>query len=308
MAATSAPDRWDTPEHLDDDPRRQMSAGSQKDFVSRHEVMGVVDGPAARALGDVFRERWLRATGERIGPSAAANNDAWPDCIEPQFHEVTAGVSRTEPGWRIHLEVREIEALHLAAIAAAKTCIYMENQYYTSLLMAEALAARLAEPDGPEVVLVSTLHSPSWFDQATMDQTRSMFLKRLIAADKHGRLRAYHPRTAKRRLIIVHAKLTIIDDVLLRIGSANLNNRSMGFDTECDLSIEAGQDDAEARRAIECRRTRLLAHWLGCEEAEVEAAIANAGGVGRGDRGRCARPVTIGQGLCMRNRSRRRRG
>ena len=45
--------------------------------------------------------------------------------------------------------------------------------------MAEALAARLKEEDGPEIVLVSTQHSPSWFDRMTMDRTRILFLKRL---------------------------------------------------------------------------------------------------------------------------------
>ncbi len=56
--------------------------------------------------------------------------------------------------------------------ARATTCIYMENQYFTSEVIAAALAARLAEPKGPEVVLVSTQHSPSYFDQLTMDRTR----------------------------------------------------------------------------------------------------------------------------------------
>jgi hypothetical protein len=82
------------------------------------------------------------------------------------------------------------------------------------------------------------------------------------------------------RIIIVHAKLTIIDDRLLRIGSANLNNRSMGFDTECDLSFEAaGRSGAGNRAEIARLRTGLLAHWLGCDVAIVEAAIRKAGGV-----------------------------
>ena len=134
--------------------------------------------------------------------------------------------------------MREVEALHVASIRAAKRLIYMENQYFTSPLIAEALAARLREPDGPEVVLISTEHSPSYFDQATMDKTRFDFISHLHAADAHGRFRVYSPVTTLGRTIIVHAKLTIIDDTLLRIGSANINNRSMGFDSECDLVLE----------------------------------------------------------------------
>ena len=112
----------------------------------------------------------------------------------------------------------------------------MENQYFTSPLIAEALARRLREPDGPEVVLISTEHSPSYFDQATMDQTRLNFVRHLQTADTNQKFRIYSPVTTLGRTIIVHAKLTIVDDRLLRIGSANINNRSLGFDTECDLS------------------------------------------------------------------------
>ena len=83
------------------------------------------------------------------------------------------------------------------------------------------------------------------------------------------------------RTIIVHAKLTIVDDQLLRIGSANINNRSLGFDTECDLVLEAtGPGSAANRAEITRLRNKLLAHWLGCVEAPLEDAIAQASSVG----------------------------
>jgi phosphatidylserine/phosphatidylglycerophosphate/cardiolipin synthase-like enzyme len=157
----------------------------------------------------------------------------------------------------------------------------MENQYFTSPLMADELAKRLKEPDGPEVIMVSTEHSPSYFDQVTMDRTRLTFIKTLKDADRHGRFHAYSPVTTLGRTIIVHAKLTIIDDTLLRIGSANINNRSMGFDTECDLSLEAaGPGSAANRSEITRLRNKLLAHWLGCVEAPMEEAIHKTGSVG----------------------------
>ena len=280
------PERWDTAEHLDDNPRRMKSkhthGNSESDFDSRHEAMGLVSGAPAKALGDLFRERWRRATGEEPAPPPATKAQ-WPAGVEVQFTQVVAGLSRTSGAWRGYPEVREVEQLHLAGIAAAKRCIYMENQYFTSPLIAAALARRLAEPKGPEVVLIGTEHSPSYFDQATMDRTRVRFLETVRRADKHGRLKVYSPVTALGRIIIVHAKLTIIDDELLRIGSANINNRSMGFDTECDLSLEAGGRTAAAtRRRIASLRTHLLAHWLGCEEAIFAAAERKAGGVGAG--------------------------
>ncbi|HEY3696375.1 phospholipase D-like domain-containing protein [Phenylobacterium sp.] len=280
------PDRWDTPQHLDNDPRREKArhvhGNSENDFDSRHEAMGLVEGAPAKALGALFRERWMRATGE-ILPEPPAARPAWPAGVTAQFEGVEVGLSRTLPAWRRYPEVREVERLHLEGIAAATRCIYMENQYFTSPLIAAALARRLAEPDGPEVVLVGTEHSPSYFDQATMDRTRVKFIETLKRADKHGRFQAYSPVTTLGRIIIVHAKLTIIDDRLLRIGSANINNRSMGFDTECDMSFEAaGRAGTGARREIAGLRTRLLAHWLGCNEAIMQAAIRKAGGVAAG--------------------------
>jgi phosphatidylserine/phosphatidylglycerophosphate/cardiolipin synthase-like enzyme len=274
------PDRWDTPLHLDDDPRREVRKNAKQDFASRHEVMGLVEGAPARALGALFRDRWERRTGETLD-EAPSTRPSWPTGVEPQFTQVEVGISRTLAAYRHFPEVREVEALHLAAIAEARRCIYMENQYFTSPLICGALAARLAEPDGPEVILIGTEKSPSYFDQLTMDGTRVRFIERLKRADRHDRLRAYSPVTLLGRIIIVHAKLTIIDDRLLRIGSANINNRSLGFDSECDLSFEAaGRTGAGNRAEITALRTRLIAHWLGCDDSNVASAIQKAGGVG----------------------------
>ena len=275
------PDRWDTPEHLDDNPRREKTRRDNKCFDSRHEVMGLVDGDAAAALGELFRNRWRRATGENLEACPPIRSPRWPGKIRPAFEGVSAGLSRTEAAWRAYPQVRESEALHIASIRAAKACIYMENQYFTSPLIARELARRLGEPKGPEVILISTEHSPSYFDQVTMDRTRLNFIRTLKSADKHGRMRAYSPVTTLGKTIIVHAKLTIIDDKLLRIGSSNLNNRSLGLDTECDLSLEAaGAGSAKNRAEITRLRNKLLAHWLGCVEPPLEAAIAEAGSVG----------------------------
>lgn len=275
--ADIGPDRWDTAAHLDDDPRREMPRHRDKHFDSRHEVMGIVEGAAARLLGDLFRDRWARATGEILEASPSVK-PCWPECVTPGFRDVSVGLSRTVGVWRTYAEIREVERLHLNSIRDAQRCIYMENQYFTSPLIAAALARRLAEPHGPEVMIVSTEHSPSYFDQMTMDRTRLKFIARLKRADRHGRFQAYSPVTALGRTIIVHAKLTIIDDRLLRIGSANINNRSLGFDTECDLSFEAdGRSATGNRREVQRLRTGLLAHWLGCAAATVDEAIDKAG-------------------------------
>jgi phosphatidylserine/phosphatidylglycerophosphate/cardiolipin synthase-like enzyme len=129
------------------------------------------------------------------------------------------------------------------------------------------------------VVIVSTLHSPSYFDRFTMDRTRWRLIERLKAADRYGRLRAYCPFTEEGHAIIVHSKTSMIDDRLLRVGSTNLNHRSAGFDTECDLALEA--ETAEASAAITAFRAHLLGHFLGIGAAGVQAAIDEQGSVGR---------------------------
>jgi uncharacterized membrane protein YdjX (TVP38/TMEM64 family) len=77
--------------------------------------------------------------------------------------------------------------------------------------------------------------------------------------------------------LMVHAKLAIVDDRWLRIGSSNLSNRSMGFDTECDLCV-AASDDAD-RAAIAGLRRQLLAMFLAVAPATLAAAEARASGL-----------------------------
>ncbi|WP_332660737.1 phospholipase D-like domain-containing protein [Brevundimonas sp.] len=268
-------DRWDSEEHLDGDPRRCQPSGEIPS--PRHEVMTVMDGPAARALGDLARERWFRSTWERTVPDEV-DSDPWPDGVEPVMRNVPVAIARTEPATGGRTEVRENEALHLDAIRGAKKLIYLENQYFTSPVIASALAERLMEDDGPEIVLVSTGSSPSWFDRMTMDTARSEVLFRLEQADRHNRFFAFTPYTRGGERIIVHAKVSIYDDAVLRVGSTNLNNRSLGFDTECDVAAEPL--DQAGRDAIRDFRHRTIGHWIGIKGSEFAAAEATAGSVG----------------------------
>jgi phosphatidylserine/phosphatidylglycerophosphate/cardiolipin synthase-like enzyme len=77
----------------------------------------------------------------------------------------------------------------------------------------------------------------------------------------------------------VHSKIVIVDDIFLRVGSSNLNNRSIGLDTECDLAIEAAGDDE--RRAITGVRDRLIAEHLGIDPTALGHAIDREGSLVR---------------------------
>jgi phosphatidylserine/phosphatidylglycerophosphate/cardiolipin synthase-like enzyme len=265
------PGRWDTPAHPDRDRRRGRGG------PPRHEAMALVDGPAAAAFEALFLARWRRSQDEML-VLPPGDQDPWPEDLAPDLANVEVAIARTLPAWRGEDGVREIAGLSLEAIAAAERLIYLEGQYFTWPLATEALAARLAEPDGPEVVLILSEKSPSYFDRITMDRARAKALWRLRAGDVFGRFHALSPFAAGGRPIVVHAKLMIIDDRLARIGSANLNNRSHGFDTEVELVVEA-TDQAE-RAAIARLRNWLASHWVGCS-AEALASAQGDGPLAR---------------------------
>ena len=270
-------DRWDTPGHLEEDMRRIQP--DQECHAPRHEVMMMVDGDAARALGDHFRERWRCGTKEEIAPPQDAGGDPWPDHVPPHLIGTKVAIARTTPAWRGRTCVQEIRDLTLACIAGARDTIYLENQYFTSPVITEALARRLAEPDGPEVVLITTGASPSWFDQLTMDRTRGAMVWRLRSSDIFGRFRALYPMTTGGSKIIVHSKTSIFDDRIVRVGSANLNNRSFGFDTEIELGVDCEEDDC--RLTVSALRDRLVGHFIGYTGDAVSKARLERGSLVR---------------------------
>ena len=72
----------------------------------------------------------------------------------------------------------------------------------------------------------------------------------------------------------------IVDDEWLRIGSSNLSNRSMGVDTECDVTLEA-KGDMRVKQAIRAFRDRLIAEHVGWETDAVARQIESAGTLAR---------------------------
>ena len=163
-------------------------------------------------------------------------------------------------------------------IARAKRLIYIENQYFTDDRLAAALAARLTEPDGPEVVIVVPKECHGWLERQSMGAFRDVAFRRLTDADASGRLRLVYPIASRAHDVptFVHSKVMIVDDELVRIGSANFARRSMGMDTECDLAVEAG-GDAQVRAGIRRIRDRLVAEHLGLAVDAVSPEIERTG-------------------------------
>jgi phosphatidylserine/phosphatidylglycerophosphate/cardiolipin synthase-like enzyme/uncharacterized membrane protein YdjX (TVP38/TMEM64 family) len=264
--------RWDTPRHLVDDDRRIDPDG--KPYPPFHDMQMVVDGEAARALGELARERWRAAADD---PPAPVKKDVdvalWPSLVEPDFTSIDLGIARTIPAYEGREEIREVEALYLDSIQAAERFIYIENQYLSSHAIGQALARKLEEHEGPEVIIVGPEQTGGWLEQHTMDVLRGRLLRNLRAADQYDRLRVYFVKLAEdpHTALMIHAKLMIVDDRILRVGSSNLSNRSMGLDSECDLAIDAGANDASIR-SIRTIRHRLLGEHLAVEPETLRNA------------------------------------
>jgi phospholipase D1/2 len=126
---------------------------------------------AALALGLLARERWNQATGEEL-PPPDPQGDPWPDDVRPTFTDVDVAIARTIPAMEGQKEIREIEALYLSAIRRARRTIYIESQYFAARKIAEAMAARLREPDGPEIVIVNPAFSYGWLEEEAMGSAR----------------------------------------------------------------------------------------------------------------------------------------
>ncbi len=267
--------RWDTREHRLDHPQRADPSGAP--YPPFHDVQAMVDGKAALALAELARERWIRGACERT-PRIHPVGDPWPQSITPELTAIDVGIARTCPETEEAREIREVESLFLDMVDRAERTIYIENQFLTSRRFAERLANRMKERPQLEVVLVAPKEAHSWLELQTMQGGLARFMKVFADAGVGERACLVYPDvTADGRSIdtMVHSKVMVVDDTMLRVGSANLNNRSFGLDTECDLAFEAG---TPAHRAAIIRiRDRMIGHFCGVTETEVAATLAQSG-------------------------------
>ena len=282
--------RWDIAAHHPCEPRRRDNA--RKPYVPLHDVQIVVQGAAAAALGERARTRWRHAGGQPIGPrdTECATSDAWPEHVKPDFTNATVGIMRTIAALEERdEEVREIERATVAAIGSAEHLIYIENQYVTSKTACEALVAAMRSRRNLRVIVVTTREHGGWLEAKTMGVGRQRFMAAFADVALADRIqfvaplaRSAGPTDEESAEIVVdgtlsinvHAKVLVVDDKFLRIGSSNLNNRSMGYDTECDVAIEA--ENTAQRESIAAVRNRLIAEHWGSDEKSVRTALTRA--------------------------------
>jgi phospholipase D1/2 len=281
--------RWDTSAHEPHNPLRRDPAGRR--YPPFHDVQLMVDGAAAAALGRLVRNRWYRVTHEQLPPDPPGS-DPWPADAPVDVRDVAVGIARTEPGYGREPAVREVEALFHDMIGAAERHLYIENQFLTCTALAKTLAQRLREQPALEAVIVAPKTHHTWLEQQGMLAGRIRFMRILEQAGLRDRVRFLYPAIEQddsagddspdddgpddnRAEVMVHAKVMIVDDRLLRVGSANLCNRSVAVDTECDLVLAA--ETADQRAAVTAARNRLIAEHTGADPRTVMALLEKNG-------------------------------
>ena len=268
-------ERWDTRAHNDVERFRVGAGGSP--YKPWHDATTALSGPVASALGELCRDRWRRAGGETL-PVPHSANACWPDELKADFEDCEIAISRTVAAMPDQDAVYEIEALYLDLIARAERWIYAESQYFASHKVAKAIADRLDEADGPEVVIVNPVKAQGWLEPIAMDTARARLFAALKQRDRHGRLRIYHPLTRGGEPIYVHAKVMIVDGEILRVGSSNFNNRSMRLDSECDVTIDTTRAaNAHLKDRVAAIAFDLLAEHLDTDAAAVDKQFNDSG-------------------------------
>lgn len=278
-------DRWDDRGHRLDNGLRVSRGEPHKPF---HDIQAFARGrPLAKALEQLFLARWERTGADPIvlpevpGETARAHP---VECLQRLSAESVA-LSRTDPYGSPGgpSPCKEIEALHLEAIARAEQLIYAETQYLSSHRMASALEARMRAPDRPRlsIVLILNMRGETLKEQAAVGLAQAQNIDRLrrVAAETGHRLGMYCSLPAcdapeqPDRTTYIHSKLMIVDDRFLTVGSANLTNRSMVLDTELNLSVESESADGALGRSIRALRENLLAEHCGGVPAETGAGL-----------------------------------
>jgi phospholipase D1/2 len=285
--------RWDDSAHCADNPLRTSRFGIA--YKPYHEVQVCLTGLPVRSLVELFVDRWRDATGEELEPSSlVAAYGASADRIDVSttlpMPAASVALSRTMPEIEGREGVREIQALLVRAIQNAERFIYMETQYLTSCAMRDALAARMADHSRPplDIVLVLPRKPEKLKEELTIGPPQAVMLETLanVARENGHALGMYNvvapSPDSEDVYVYIHAKLMIVDDRFMTIGSANFTNRSMTIDSELNVSWEAAPADRRLHAAIRRARVRLLLEHTG-GAARVRELVSGRGLVARLD-------------------------
>jgi phospholipase D1/2 len=279
--------RWDDRRHLADNPVRLSRGHPQKPY---HDVQAWLAGrETARALEDLFTERWQRAGGPPLELGSGGSPEVSVRGSLP-IGAATVALSRTDPRPDGNT-VREVERLFEDAITAADRLIYIETQYLSSRRMRETLARRMRASGRPrpEIVIIVNEQAEALKEELAVGlrQARNLEMLRETAARTGCALGCYFSLCDGAhetfRATYVHSKIIIVDDRFLTVGSANLTNRSMGLDSELHVAWEHAGENGQLIEAIRKVRVSLLAEHAGLSAADASGLDAIDGLVARLD-------------------------
>jgi phosphatidylserine/phosphatidylglycerophosphate/cardiolipin synthase-like enzyme len=295
--------RRDDADHLGD-PQAEHLDRRYGDRAPWHDVQAIVTGPAVAQLLETFRERWNDPTPvERRGSPLGwvrmrvAREQTVPDPIPPvgrapaprgsQAVQVLRTYPARRPGYPFAPKgERTIAAFYRHAFARARSLLYIEDQYFWSKEVGEALVGALR--GNPELrVIVVVPRFPDRDGVVTgpahrMGQHRTLTMVRDAGGD---RVAVYDIENERGTPIYVHAKVVVIDDEVALLGSDNLNRRSWTHDSELSIAVvdderderapadPAGRGDG-ARRFARSLRLDLEREHLGSTDGADPAPIA----------------------------------
>lgn len=286
--------RWDDRRHLRVNPDRVDTAGQSYEAV--HDIQSCIEGKAAERLADLFGDWWCEAGGGSL--DLPAPEDDSPVTVTPTLplsaREVA--ISRTQARTLVPARepAREIRQLYGDAIEAAESLIYIENQFFTSRAVHDALVERMNRRNRSRLRVIVML--PRWphslLERISLVAAQTMALSSLrdTAARNGHDLGIYslqpQGRHEKDAQTYIHSKLLIVDDRFLTVGSANLTNRSMGLDTELNVAWETNSPREQGLiKSIRRARESLLAEHTGAPWRErrrlrrVESLISELDGI-----------------------------
>jgi phosphatidylserine/phosphatidylglycerophosphate/cardiolipin synthase-like enzyme len=230
-----------------------------------HDVATRLRGPVVADVAAHLGARWTAVTGEALAPPAPP---APAGDVELQL--VRTVPERVYPfAPRGHFGVLEA---YVRALRSADHLVYLENQFLWAPEVTEILAGKLRHPPSDDFRVVVLLPAQANNGQ---DDTKGQLA---VLADADGDGRRFLAATISARTggtvdpLYVHAKVGIVDDRWLTIGSANLNAHSLFNDTEVNVVA----CDAALARAT---RMRLWSEHLerGPEEVDGDpAAVVDA--------------------------------
>jgi phosphatidylserine/phosphatidylglycerophosphate/cardiolipin synthase-like enzyme len=267
---------WDDSDHRPDNPDRVDSKGNP--YEPCHDLQTFFSGPAVQELVDLFFHHWSIA-GRQMLELLRPPDDIHYD-IEPSHSLPASRIALSRTAARTILPIRdsvvEIRSLFLDAIAASTRLIYIENQYFSSQAVYKALVDRMKAKEGTklEIVIVLPGKMHAFFEELSLGLTQMRMTRSLrkVADDTGHSLGIYwtaaNGTEGGEIQTYIHAKLILIDDRFLSVGSANTTNRSMGLDSELNVSWEADPErDKKLVRSIRRVRVKLIAEHAGLRRA-----------------------------------------